>query len=158
MFNVGDKIAHPLHGAGIISGIEERIIDGVARQYYVLSLPVGGMVVMIPMDNTGEIGIRPIIDAEQADRIIASLPDIDTTFNSNWNKRYRENMLRIKSGDLNEVARVIKSLTERDNERGLSNGEWKMLHFAKQILISEIVLSKSADYDEIEQCINAALA
>ncbi len=158
MFSVGDKIAHPMHGAGIISGIEEKKISGTVRMYYILKMPVGDMVVMIPTENCDEIGVRPIIDAEQADNIIESLPTIETDMTPNWNRRYRENMLRIKSGDLMEVAKVVKGLMERDSERGLSTGERKMLHSAKQILISEIVLSKSSSYEEIEDQINSALA
>ncbi len=158
MFSVGDKIAHPMHGAGVIAGIEERKINGTVRNYYILKMPVGGMLVMIPTENSAEIGVRPIINAEEADHILEALPDMEVDMTSNWNRRYRENMLRIKSGDLMEVARVIKGLVARDHAKGLSTGERKMLYSAKQILISEIVLSKSSSYDEIENQIIQALA
>lgn len=158
MFSVGDKIAHPMHGAGIIDSIEERRINGVTRQYYMFKLPVGGMTVMIPVDHCEEIGVRPIIAPQEADALLEEMSGIEIDMTQNWNRRYRENMLRIKSGDLMEVARVVKGLMARDSEKGLSTGERKMLRSAKQILISEIVLSKSSDYDDVEKQINTALA
>lgn len=158
MFAIGDRIVHPMHGAGVIDGIEEKKINGTTRQYYVLNLPVGGMMVLIPVDTSDLIGVRPVIDASAADEVIESFSEIESEMTANWNRRYRENMLRIKSGDLKEVARVIKGLMERDNEKGLSTGERKMLRSAKQILISEFVLSLGASYEEIEKRINKALA
>ena len=157
MYKIGDQIAHPLHGAGVISAIETRRINGQNRDYYMMHIPVGDMTVMIPTETCDIIGIRPVIDAARADVIFDSIPDIEVTSNQNWNKRYRENMVRIKSGDLLEVAAVIKSLVYRDNERGLSTGERKMLHSAKQILISEIVLAQQASYDEVEQRLYMAI-
>lgn len=158
MFNIGDKIAHPMHGAGIIDSIVEREINGCVRTYYVLRVPAGDMLVMIPTENSKEIGVRPILAPEAAEEIIKGIPAIESEMTSNWNKRYRENMERIKSGDLLEVARVIKGLMARDSAKGLSTGERKMLHSAKQILISEIVLSQNSSYEEVETRINAALA
>lgn len=158
MFHVGDKIVHPMHGAGVVDSIVTKKVNGVVRDYYILKLPVGGMLVMIPTENSDEIGVRPVIEPEQADRVIAAIPSIQVDADPNWNRRYRENMARLKSGDLLEVARVVKSLILRDGERGLSTGERKMLHSAKQILISEIVLSESTSYEEVERRINRALA
>ncbi len=157
MFNIGDRIAHPMHGAGIIADIEKKKINGIIREYYVLKLPVGGMLVMIPTENCEEIGVRPIIDERQADSIIDAISGIEIDMSQNWNRRYRENMLRIKSGDLIEVARVVKGLMARDLERGLSTGERKMLRSAKQILISEIVLSKHSSYEAVEELINSVM-
>ena len=158
MFQVGDKIVHPMHGAGVIDSITTKKVNGVVRDYYILKLPVGGMLVMIPTENCAEIGVRPIVAPAEADKVIDALPAIEVESDSNWNRRYRENMLRLKSGDLLEVARVMKSLILRDGEKGLSTGERKMLHTAKQILISEIVLSESSSYEEVEGRIKQALA
>ncbi|MDR1130899.1 MAG: CarD family transcriptional regulator [Oscillospiraceae bacterium] len=158
MFSVGDRIAHPMHGAGIIDSIVKRKVDGTEKDYYVLKLPVGDMLVMIPVDCTGSIGVRPIICAEEAEKIISAIAELQVNMTQNWNKRYRENMLKIKSGDLLEVAAVIKGLMLRDTDRGLSTGERKMLHSAKQILISEIVLSESISYEEVEARINTAVS
>ena len=158
MFQVGDKIVHPMHGAGIVDEITTRKINGVVRDYYILKLPVGGMLVMVPTESSAEIGMRPVMDAAEADKIIDALPGIEVDADPNWNRRYRENMMRLKSGDLLEVARVMKTLMLRDGERGLSTGERKMLHSARQILISEIVMSGSGSYEDVERRIDLALA
>ncbi len=158
MYDVGDKIVHPMHGAGVIENIVSQKVDGTSRQYYVFKMPMGGMLVMIPTINSDEIGVRPVIDSNTAEELIASLSDIEINMTSNWNRRYRENMLRIKSGDIAEVAKVVKGLMSREKQRGLSTGERKMLHSAKLIMISEIVLAQSCSFEEVEQRINSALA
>ncbi len=158
MFNVGDRIAHPMHGAGVIERIEKKKINGTERQYYVLRIPVGNMLVMIPTESSGAVGIRPILGYDAAKEIINQMPKIESEMTQNWNRRYRENMLKIKSGDLLEVACVIKGLMEREHEKGLSTGERKMLRSAKQILISEIVLSVDSSYEEVENRIDELLA
>ena len=157
MFQIGDKIAHPLHGAGTIDEIEEKRIDGKNKSYYVMHVPKGDMRVMIPTDSCDAIGIRPIVAKKRAMEIMQQIPSLEIEEDNNWNRRYRENMVKIKSGDLLEVAAVIKSLVHRENEHGLSTGERKMLHSAKQILLSEIVLSQESSYDEAEQQLYAAL-
>lgn len=156
-FRVGDLIAHPLHGAGKIESMTKRKINGVERDYYVLKLPAGDMQVMVPVDTCMAVGVRPIIDSGEAERILNSIPEIEVSAETNWNKRYRDNMVKLKSGDLMEVASVVKGLMTRERQRGLSTGERKMLHSAKQILISEIVLSASYSYEEIEERLNTAL-
>ena len=151
MFKIGDRVAHPLHGAGTISEIERKKIDNRYKDYYVMRIPKGDMRVMIPVDSCDAVGLRPIIDAVRAEEILSRIPDLEVAEDVNWNKRYRENMLRIRSGDLLEVASVIKSLVQRETARGLSTGERKMLHSAKQILISEIVLCFDCSYSEAEE-------
>ena len=158
MFHVGDKIVHPMHAAGVIESITTQRVNGVTRDYYILKLPVGGMQVMIPTENCAEIGVRAIVDPQEAGKVIEAIPDIEVEYDPNWNRRYRENMLRLKSGDLLQVAQVIKALAQRDELKGLSTVERKMLHSAKQILISEIVLSGGGSYEETEDRINLALA
>jgi CarD family transcriptional regulator len=157
-FKIGDMVAHPMHGAGIIDSIEVQKIDGVLREYYVMVMPVGDMLVKIPKDTCEEIGVRKIMDREEAEKILNAMPEIDSLMSSNWNQRYRDNMLKIKSGDLTEVASVVKGLMARDQNRGLSNGERKMLHTAKQIFISEIALSTGLTYSEVEGKISASIA
>ena len=158
LFSVGDRIAHPLHGAGIIDHIETKKINGLLREYYVLTMPVGSMVVMIPTAACENIGVRPIISADRADELLREMENIEIDMDSNWNKRYRENLVRLKSGDLLEVAKVIKGLMARDCQKKLSAGERKMLHSAKQILISELVMSKRESYELIEKEVDLALA
>ena len=157
MFRIGDKIVHPMHGAGIVDGIVTRKVNGVLRDYYSLRLPVGDMVVMIPTESCREIGVRAILTGDQVEQILCQIAGLEVALEPNWNHRYRENMLRLKSGDLMEVAKVVKSLMLRESRRGLSTGERKMLHSAKQILISEIGMAQSISYKEAESRMDAAL-
>ena len=122
MFQIGDKVVHPMHGAGIVESIVQKKVNGVMRDYYVLKLPVRAMVVMNPTENSEEIGVRPIVDREQADRVLEEIGSLQVEMTQNWNRRYRENMERLKSGDLFQVACVVKGLMLRDVDRGLSTG------------------------------------
>lgn len=158
MYQVGDKVVHPMHGAGVIDSIVQRKVSGHVQEFYLLKLSVGNMVVMVPTDNTGEIGMRPVVSDTRAEELMSEMEDIEVDMTQNWNRRYRENMVRLKSGDLLEVARVVKGLLRRDSQRGLSNGEQKMLHTAKQILISELVLAQSLPYETVESSINSLLS
>jgi len=157
MFNVGDKIVYPMHGAGVIESIEEKEILGSRQKYYVMKMPVGDIKVMIPTNNAKEIGIREVIDKEEALQVLGALEDQCTYINANWNKRYRENMDKIKSGDIFEVADVVRNLAYRDKEKGLSTGERKMLNNAKQILVSELVLANEMEQNEVEKMISDKL-
>ena len=157
MFSIGDMVVHPMHGAGVIDAIVREHAGGDTQDYYVFKMPIGGLLLKIPTANSAVIGIRAVVGRSEAERVIRSIPALDARMTSNWNQRYRENMLRLKSGDLYEVARVIKGLMHRDSEHGLSTGERKMLHNAKQILISELVVIKHAGYDEIETQVNQAM-
>ena len=149
MFSIGDLVVHPMHGAGVIDSIVQERIAGVTQEYYVFKMPMGGLVLKIPVANSDAIGVRPIISPETAEKLIHDIPSLEIDVNSNWNKRYQDIMRRLKSGDLYEVAKVIRALMHRENRRGLSTGERKMLHNAKQIMISEIVLSEKADYKDV---------
>ena len=158
MYQIGDKVVHPMHGAGVIDSIVQRKVAGKLEDYYLLKLSVGSMTVMIPTGNTQEIGVRPIVSSEEAKNLIQALEGIEVDMTQNWNRRYRENMVRLKSGDLLEVARVVKGLLLREGQRGLSNGERKMLRTAKQILISELVLAQSLPYEIVEDNIDTVLS
>lgn len=157
MFQIGDKVVHPMHGAGIIDGIVTEKVGPTKQDYYVFKMPVGGLVLKIPVATSDIIGLRNIVNADEANALIAAIATMQVDMTSNWNHRYRENMERLKSGDLHSVAHVIKGLTQRDTERGLSNGERKMLHTARQILISELVLSMETNSRDVESRINAAM-
>lgn len=157
MYSLGDRIVHPVHGAGTIDDITTRSIDGKILEYYILKLPTNNMTIMVPVATCANIGIRDVISCEAADELISLIPSIETEDTTNWNKRYRENTARIKTGELREVVCVIKSLTLRDIKNGLSTGERKMLHSARQILISELSLAKDMSYSEIEAIINPLL-
>ena len=150
MFSIGDLVVHPMHGAGIIDDIVQEKVAGVTKEYYVFKMPMGGLVLKIPVANSAAVGLRGIISRAEAEALLDALPDLTVETNANWNKRYQENLTRLKSGDLYQVAQVIKSLMQRDSVRGLSTGERKMLHNAKQIMITELVLAESSPYQEVE--------
>lgn len=153
MFNIGDKIVYPMHGAGIIVAIEEKEILGKKRKYYIMKMPMGDMKVMVPIDNVEDIGIREVINDQEIEQVLAVLGDHKTKMPQNWNRRYRANMDKIKSGDIYEIASVVRNLIIRDREKGLSTGERKMLNNAKQMLVSEIVLAKDIEQIEAEDLI-----
>ena len=157
MYNIGDKIVHPMHGAGVIESIEKQVLNGQVKDYYVMRMPVCGMVVKVPADNASAIGVRPVVSHDAAMEIIGAIGSLQVEMDSNWSRRYRENMDLLKSGELLKVCCVIKGLTLRERLRNLSTGERKMLHLAKQILISELVLALSQEYDKIESKIDSLL-
>ena len=153
MFNVGDKIVYPMHGAGVIDAIEEKDILGEKQAYYILKMP-GEVKVMVPTAKADEVGVRNIIDKESADKVFGILEQDETDMDKNWNKRYRDNMEKMKSGDVYEIADVVRNLSFKQKEKGLSTGEKKMLNNAKQILVSELVLAEHSSQDEVEQLID----
>ena len=153
MFNVGDKIVYPMHGAGTIDSIEEKNILGENQFYYVIRMP-GEVKVMVPTDRAEQIGVRNVIGKEEAEKVISILGEDETEMSQNWNKRYRDNMEKMKSGSVYEVADVVRNLSFKQKEKGLSTGEKKMLSNAKQILVSELVLAEHASQDEVEELIN----
>ena len=140
MFLVGDKVVYPMHGAGVIEAIENRVILGESREYYVLRMPIGEMQVLVPVHSMRDAGLRPIIGQETADRVFALLSEDATQEQGNWNRRYRSNLEKLKSGDIFELAEVVRNMTRRDQEKGLSTTEKKMLENARQLLVSELAL------------------
>lgn len=157
MFVIGDKVVHPMHGAGVIDRIVTEKVGGVVRDYYVFKMPMNGLILKIPTNNADIIGIRPVASQEQIEAILINLPHMPFQMDINWNRRYRENLNRMRSGDLMEIAMVIKGLMRRNKMHSLSIGERKMLYTAKQILISEISIVEDMDYKAAEQRINTAV-
>ena len=152
MFNVGDKIVYPMHGAGVVDSIEEKDILGEKQAYYILKMP-GEVKVMVPVDKAEEVGVRNIIDKGSADKVFNLLSQDETEMDKNWNKRYRDNMDKMKSGDIYQIADVVRNLSFKQKEKGLSTGEKKMLNNAKQILVSELVLAEHASQEEVEELV-----
>lgn len=152
MFNVGDKIVYPMHGAGTIDAIEQKDILGEKQDYYIIKMP-GEVKVMVPISKASEVGVRNVINKDEAGKVLQVLEADETQMPNNWNKRYKENMEKMKSGDIYEVADVVRNLSYKQKEKGLSTGEKKMLNNAKQILISELVLAEHASADEVENLI-----
>ena len=153
MYNVGDKVVYPMHGAGVIDAIEEKEILGEKQSYYILKMP-GEVKVMVPTLTAEEHGIRNVIDKAEAEKVINVLEQDETEMEKNWNKRYRDNMDKMKSGNIYEIADVVRNLSFKQKEKGLSTGEKKMLHNAKQILVSELVLAEHATQDEVEELVD----
>ena len=159
MFAVGDKVAHPMHGAGVIDEIVTETVAGARQDYYVFRMPVGGLILKIPTAAEETSGLRGVWELTRIQQLMRDLNGLEVEhFSGSWNQRYRENMQKLKSGDLYEVARVIKSLLHRESKKGLSTGERKMLRTAKQILISEMVLSTGEEYVTLERQVNSAVA
>ena len=152
MFNVGDKIVYPMHGAGTIDAIEEKDILGEKQAYYIIKMP-GEVKVMVPTAKAEEIGVRNVISKENAGKVLEILEENETEMSNNWNKRYRDNMEKMKSGDIYEVADVVRNLAFKQKETGLSTGEKKMLNNAKQILVSELVLAEHASQEDVEKLV-----
>ena len=157
MFSVGDKIVYPMQGAGIIQKIEEKKILGESRLYYILKLPGNDINIMIPVDSGESIGIREISSPEEMAEVIKLLGQESTPMDSNWNRRYRENMDKLKSGDIKQVAGVVRNLIRNDRSKKLSTGERKLLTGAKRILISELILSMNLTQDEAEDMVEKAV-
>lgn len=159
MFNIGDKVVYPLHGAGVIESIEEKEILGERQRYYIMKMPIGDMKVMVPIDSVDHLGLREIVDEPTVKRVLDRMRRNDQYDSTNWNRRYRANMDKMKSGDIYEVADVVCSLMLRDEEKGLSTGERKMLENAKLILVSELALARNLKeqeaYDLIDGIISA---
>ena len=154
MFNIGDNIVYPMHGAGTISSIEEKEILGEKQQYYIIKMP-GEVMVMVPTAKAEAMGVRNVIDEKSASSVLQVLEKDETEMSNNWNKRYRENLDKMKTRNIYEVADVVRNLSFKQKEKGtLSTGEKKMLLNAKQILVSELVLAEHSSKEEIEKLID----
>jgi len=149
LFSVGDRVVYPMHGAGIIESIEEKEILGAIKKYYVMKLPLGEMKVLIPIDNIAQVGLRGVIEKDEVSQVFVILQGDQPEMSTNWNRRYRDHLEKIKSGNIYEVAEVVRNLMLRDREKGLSTGESKMLDTARQILISELILVQGQESAEV---------
>lgn len=158
MFDIGDEVVYPMHGAGEVVGIEKKEILGEELLYYILRLPVNSMKVMVPVKNAEEVGMRHIHSKEEMDLVFDVLASDEKEKKlKNWNRRYRYNMERIKTGDVDEIAGVVRSLERLDREKSLSTGERKLLNNAKQIIVSEMMLVYDMDFNLVEEKVLAAI-
>lgn len=154
MYNVGEKVVHPMHGAGIVQEVRTIEVLGKKQDYYTIKMAVGGMVTSIPVDNANMVGIRDVIDKAEAKKVVEAFRALEITEDSNWNKRQRENLNKLKSGDIYQVLEVLKDLMYRDKKKGLSTNERKTLSSARQIVMSELVLSEFASESDVESILN----
>lgn len=150
MFQIGDRIVYPMHGAGIIRAVEEKAILGEKQSCYILKIAYSNMDVMIPVSSAEKVGMREIGKPEDVEQLFSYIKDYTYNTTDSWNKRYRENLDKIRSGDMKQIAEVLKYLMYREEKKPLSSGEKKMLQQAKQILYSEIVLIKDITQEETE--------
>ncbi|MDP2859620.1 MAG: CarD family transcriptional regulator [Bacillota bacterium] len=156
-YKIGDKVVYPMHGAGVIQAIENHEVLGHVQEYYVMRMPVGDLKVMVPVDSAISVGLRGVIEESEVENVIEALKGQRRGMSANWNKRYRANLEKMKTGDIYEVAGVVQGLAYRDREKGLSAGERKMLESARQILFSELVLAKGVDENTVRQIVDDVL-
>jgi len=156
-FEVGETVVYPHHGAALIEAIETRTIKGEDRLYLVLKVAQGDLTVRVPADNVENVGVRDVVGQEGLDKVFDLLRAPHTEEPTNWSRRYKANLEKIASGDVNKVTEVVRDLWRRERERGLSAGEKRMLAKAKQILVSEVALAEKTNEDKAEALIDEVL-
>ncbi len=157
-FDVGDKVVYPHHGAAVIEKREKRPSpSGEEREYLVLRLAYADLTLMVPADNTDEVGLRDVINEEEVEEVFAVLRKKEARMPTNWSRRFKNHVEKLKSGDIYQVAEVVRNLSLRDNEKGLSAGEKRMLAKARQILRSELSFALNVDEEEADKRLDEAL-
>jgi len=152
MFKVGDLAVYPAHGVGVIEKIETKEISGCRQDFYVMRILDNDMIIMIPTNNVGNVGLREIIGQTEVPKLYSILKKRDVQIdNQTWNRRYREYMEKIKTGSVFEVAEVYRDLLMLKLEKDLSFGERKMLDTARNLLVKEISLAKNVNEEQVEK-------
>ncbi|HEX6447157.1 MAG: CarD family transcriptional regulator [Streptosporangiales bacterium] len=157
-FKVGDTVVYPHHGAALIEKIENRVVAGEKKDYLVLKITQGDLTVMVPADNAEIVGVRDVVGRDGLEKVFDVLRAPHTEEPTNWSRRYKANLEKLASGDVNKVAEVVRDLWRRDKERGLSAGEKRMLAKARQILVSELALAENTNEDKAETLLDEVLA
>jgi CarD family transcriptional regulator len=158
MYRVGDTVVYPHHGAAVIEKCEKRMLLGEERDYLVLRLTYGDLTLMVPADATDEVGLRDVVSKREVDEVFDVLSRRDGTMPTNWSRRFKANYEKLKSGDIFQVAEVVRNLALREREKGLSAGEKRMLTKSKQILVSELSAAIRKSDEETEALIDQVLA
>jgi CarD family transcriptional regulator len=158
VFKVGETVVYPHHGAAVIEAIKNRAIKGVEKTYLVLKVAQGDLTIEVPAANAEIVGVRDVVGQEGLDRVFEVLRAPHTEEPTNWSRRYKANLEKLASGDVNKVAEVVRDLWRRDRERGLSAGEKRMLSKARQILVSELALAEGTNEDKAELLLDEVLA
>ena len=148
LYEVGDKVVSPHHGAGNIIKKEQKEILGQRREYLTIQILYNDMTVMVPTENADSAGLRKVIGEETVDEVLAVLRDDGTQMPKNWNRRFKHNRDKIKTGDIFELAEVVRNLSIRDMDKGLSTGEKQMFGRAKKILASELMYARDMEEQE----------
>lgn len=157
-FKVGETVVYPHHGAALIEAVEMRTIKGEDREYLVLRVAQGDLTVRVPSDNVDLVGVRDVVDAAGLDRVFSVLRQPYTEEPTNWSRRYKANLEKLSSGDVIKVAEVVRDLWRREQDRGLSAGEKRMLAKARQILVSELALAEKTNEVKAEEILDEVLA
>ena len=148
LYKVGDKVVYPHHGAGTVVKREKREVLGEKREYLTIKILHNDMTVNVPADNAERVGLRKVIDEEAVKKVVKYLTSGGTEMPKNWNRRFKHNRDKMKTGDIYELAEVVRNLALRDGEKGLSTGEKQMYVKAKKILASELMYAKNMSEDE----------
>ena len=158
LYKVGDKVVYPHHGAGTVVKKETREVLGEKREYLTIKILHNDMTVNVPSDNSERVGLRKVIDEQMVSKVLKALTGNGTTMPKNWNRRFKHNRDKMKTGDIFELAEVVRNLALRDHEKGLSTGEKQMFVKAKKILASELMYAKDMDEDEAAEWLDGVLA
>ena len=157
-FRVGDKVVYPHHGAAVIEGMQERVVEGETREYWVLRLSYGDLTLMVPTDGADEVGLRGVVpknELEQVYKVLQSKKQAPAP--SNWSRRFKSHVEKLRSGDIYQVAEVVRNLSNRDKDKGLSAGEKRMLTKARQILVSELTFAAGVKEEKAEAMLDEIL-
>ncbi|MGK2937127.1 CarD family transcriptional regulator [Svornostia abyssi] len=157
-FELGDNVVYPHHGAGQVLKKEKRVMFGEEREYLTIKILHNDMTVMVPCENAGKAGLRRVIDEETVQKVLGVLSDKVSEMPKNWNRRFKHNRDKIKTGDIYELAEVVRNLAIREHEKGLSTGEKQMFTRAKKILASELMYALEKDEDGAEEYLDNLLA
>ena len=157
MYKVGDKVVYPHHGAGTVVKKESREVLGEKREYLTIQILHNDMTVNVPAENAEAVGLRKVINEDTVKEVVKALTGDGTVMPKNWNRRFKHNRDKMKTGDIFELAEVVRNLSLRDRDKGLSTGEKQMFVKAKKILISELMYAKSLEEDETAEWLDEVL-
>ncbi len=156
-FRKGDTVVHPEHGAAVIQELREKEFLGEKRTYLVLRVAYGDLTLLIPVDSTEQVGLRQVVSKNEVKKVLKVLTEDESSMAANWSRRFKNNIEKLRSGDIYQVAEVVRNLSIRDRERGLSAGEKRMITKARQILISELTYATGGDEEKAEAMIDKVL-
>ena len=157
MFDVGDNVVYPHHGAGTVVSKESRIVLGQEREYLTIKILHNDMTVNVPTENAEKVGLRWVIGLDAVEVVVKALSGESTEMPKNWNRRFKHNRDKMKTGDIFELAEVVRNLAQRDQEKGLSTGEKQMFSKAKRILASELMYAKGMEEEEAREFLEEVL-
>ena len=158
LFEVGETVVYPHHGAATITEVKTRVIKGVDKLYLTLRVQQGDLVIEVPAENVDLVGVRDVIGREGVDRVFEVLRAAFTEEPTNWSRRYKANLEKLATGDVIKVSEVVRDLWRRDQDKGLSAGEKSMLAKARQILVSELALAEKTDEEKASTMLDQVLS